>query len=324
MPQPTRSDVHVNRPLTVMSIAYIQRRDDFIASKVFPVIPCQKQSDRYFKYLKDYWMRTGSQKRAPGSESAGGGFGLDNTPNYFADVWSFHYDVADQIRANADQPLNLDRDATMFVTQNQMLRREVVWATKYMTTGIWTGGTGGTDVTPSPQWDTSTGTPITDIDTQKRNVKSGTAFLPDTFVAADDVFFAIKNQASVLDRIKYTQRGVVTEELLAALLQLRQFLVSQAVINSAAEGAAFSGGFLVSNQALLVYSNPQPGIMQPSGGYTFACTGMYGSGAGGEGRIKSYRVETRESDRIEGDQAWDQKLVGSDLGAFFNNCLSSP
>lgn len=305
-----------------MSIAYIQKREDFIATKVFPIIPCQKQSDRYFKYNKDAWFRSASQRRAPGAESAGSGYTLDNTPNYFAEVWANHYDVADQIRDNADTPLNMDRDATIFVTQNQLLRREILWTNSYMAASTWTGSSTGSDIVPSPKWDTATGDTIKDIDTQKRAVKQNTAYLPDTVVMADDTFFAVKNQPAVLDRIKYTQRGVVTEDLLASLLQLRQFLVSQAVLNSAAEGQTASMGFLTTKSALLVYSNPTPGIMMPSGGYTFSWVGQFGSGANGEGRVKSFRMEQLAADRIEGEMAFDQKLVGADLGAYFSACIS--
>lgn len=322
MPQPTRSDVHVNRPLTVISIAYIQAREDFIAAKAFPIVPVQKQSDKYFSYTKDFWLRSGSQKRAPGTESAGGGFELNNQNTYSADVWSYHYDVADQIRANADTPLSMDRDATMFVAQNQLLRREILWTNSYMTTGVWTGGTGGTDVVPPALWDTANGNPIQDIDYQKRQVKSQTGFLPNYVSMADDSFFAVKNNPAVLDRIKYTQRAIVTEELLAALLQIDQFLVSQAVLNSAAEGQTGVFGFLTSATCLVAYRPRQAGILQPSAGYTFSWTGLYGSGAGGEGRIKSFRMEHLESDRIEGDMAFDQKLVGADLGAFFTGTVT--
>lgn len=322
MPQPTRSDVHVNRPLTIMSIAYIQAATDFIATRAFPVIPVQKQSDLYFRYIKDYWFRSGSQKRAPGTESAGGGYGLDNTQNYSADVWAYHYDVADQIRTNSDSPLNSDRDATMFVTQNQLLRREILWTSKYMNTGVWTGSSTGGDITPSNLWDTASGNPISSFDYQKRAVKSQTGFLPNKIVVADDTFFAIKNNASVLDRIKYTQRGVVTEDLMAALLQCDDFMISQAVLNSSAEGQTGSFGFLTSATAWIGYAPKTPGIMMPSAGYTFAWVGLVGSGAGGEGRIKSFRLEHLASDRIEGEMAFDQKLVGADLGAFFTGCIN--
>jgi hypothetical protein len=304
----------------MISIAYIQRAMDFISSRVFPLVPVEKQSDRYFSYPKSYWFKTQSQRRAPGTESAGSGFAIDNTPNYFADVWAVHKDVDDQTRQNADGPINMDRDATLFVTQQQLLRKELTWSSRYMATGIWTGNVAG-DITPSPKWDTATGTPITDIDVQKRIVKSQTGFLPDTFAVADDVFFAIKNNATVLDRIKYTQRAVITEDILAALLQLRQFLVSAAVVDTASENQTDSFGFINSNKALLVYSNPTPSIMQPSGGYTFGWKGLYGAGADG-GRISSFRMEAIKSDRIEGEMAYDQKLVGADLGVLFTGCIT--
>jgi len=48
MPQPTARDVHVNAPLTNISIAFLQTQDSFVASRVFPSIPVTKQSDRYY------------------------------------------------------------------------------------------------------------------------------------------------------------------------------------------------------------------------------------------------------------------------------------
>src|SRR3989304_1871939 len=100
--KPTSSDVHVNAPLTNISVAYLQAAENYISDKVFPVVPVAKQSDRFFKYGKDDWFRDDARERAPATESAGGGFTLDNTPNYYARVFAFHKDVDDQLRANAD------------------------------------------------------------------------------------------------------------------------------------------------------------------------------------------------------------------------------
>lgn len=312
MPQPTRGDVHVNKPLTNLSIAYIQKPNDFIADKAFPIVPVMKQSDRYFSYTKDYWFRTGSQKRAPGAESAGGGFAIDNTPNYFCDVWAFHKDVDDQTRANADEPINLDRDATRFVTQNHLLRKEIIFKSQYMKTGVW-----GTDYTPSTLWSASGSDPVRDIDVKKSLVKSTTAYVPNVMIVTDDVLQILKSNASILDRIKYTQRGLVTEELLASLFGVEKFLVASAVLNSAKEGQTASMDFLMKNMGLLVYAAPAPSILEPSGGYTFSWQGLFGAGAAGN-RIKSFRMEHLASDRIEGEMAFDMKLVGSDLGVFIN------
>jgi hypothetical protein len=330
MPQPTRSDVHVNKPLTNISIAYIQRAQDFIADKVFPIVPVMKQSDRYFRYTKDYWFRTSAAKRAPASESAGSGFHVDNTPNYFADVWAMHQDIDDQTRVNADTPIDLDRDAVLFVTQNLLLRREIQFVNNFMAQNIWTGGPGGVDVNGATvtswnpaQWDQSGSNPMSAIDYLKQFVKSQTGFLPNTLVLTPDVFFALRNNASVLDRIKYTQRGIVSEDLLAALFGVEKLLVASAVQNTAQEGATGTFGFLVQNVLLLVYANPAPSILQPSGGYIFSWQGLFGAGAQGN-RIMSFRMEHLKADRIEGEMAFDMHLVGSDLGVFMYNVLATP
>ena len=79
MPLPTASDVHVNAALSNISIAYMQEASGFVADKVFPIVPVQRQGDRYFVYNRGDLLRSEAQLRAPGTESAGGGFRLDNT-----------------------------------------------------------------------------------------------------------------------------------------------------------------------------------------------------------------------------------------------------
>lgn len=318
--QPTRGDVHVNRPLTNISIAFIQKSTDYVADKVFPQVPVMKQGDRYFVYTKDYWFRTGAQKRAPGTESAGGGFALDNTPSYFADVWAFHQDVDDQTRGNADQPLNLDRDATLFVTQQLLLRRELQFFSKYIKTGVWTGDPAG-DFVPAIKWGNAGADPMNDIDTEKAVIRTQCGFLTNTLVVTEDVFFALRNNAAVLDRIKYTQRGVVTKEILAALFDVENFLVAAGVINTAAQGATAAMQYIASNSGLLVYANPTPSLMQPSGGYIFSWVGYFGAGASGN-RIKTFREERIASDRVEGEMSFDMKVVAPEMGVYLKNLLS--
>lgn len=318
MPQPTRSDVHVNRPLTNISTAYIQRAEDFIADKVFPIVPVMKQSDLYFQYDKKFWFQTQAQVRAASSESAGSGYHVAATGQYFAKVWAVHKDVDDQIRANADQPLDMDRDATLFVTQQLLLRREKEFNNSFLKAGIWTGHA---DFTPSVLWDNASSNPMQDVDNLKQSIKGQTGFLPNTMIVSPDVYFVLRNNPAVLDRIKYTQRGIVAEDLLASLFGVERFLVAAAVQDSNPEGESSSMGYLIANQGLLVYSNPAPSILQPSGGYIFSWQGLFGAGAQGN-RIKSFRIEERECDRIEGQMAFDMHQVGADLGCYMTGLHS--
>lgn len=325
MATPTVSDVHVNAPLTNISVAYIQQATNFIADRVFPMVPVSKQSDRFYVYDKSYWFRSESQERAPATESAGSGWVVDNTPTYYTRIYSIHKDIDDYIRANADTVIDMDRDATEYVTQQNLLKKEIVWANSYFRSGVWNTNLTGVASAPGAnqflQWDQPNSTPIEDITYRITMVAGMTGYKPNKLVLSPHVFDALKNHPDILDRIKYTQRGVVTRDILAGLLEVEEVLVPYAVVNTAPEGAAENTGFIYGKNALLVYSNPRPSLLTPSGGYIFAWTGLFGAGAFGN-RIKRFRMEHLASDRIEGEQAFDCKLVAPDLGVFFGNAVS--
>jgi len=334
--QPTRSDIHVNRPLTNLSIAYIQDQADFIHDKVFPAVPVQKQSDRYIVYTPDFWFRAKAAKRAPATESVGSGFHIDNTPSYFCDKWGFHMDVDDEMRTNADEPINVDRDATEFVTRNLLLQREIQFLGTFMKTTLWKGfvvsGTAydfapnlstpasGLDGYGGGFWSSDTSLPIKDIDNLISGVKSQTGFAPNTLVLSEDVYYALKNHATILDRIKYTQTGIVTTQLMAAVFGVERVLVAGAVLNSAQEGQSASYNYMMTNSFLLTYAAPEPAILRPSAGYIFSWQGLFGAGALGN-RIKKFRMEELEADRVEGEMAFSMNLIGPSLSVYGTNVL---
>jgi hypothetical protein len=303
--------------LTNISIAYLQDQKDFVASKVFPTVPVSKQSDQYFTYPKGQWFRTDAQVRPPSTESAGSGYSL-STDTYYCKVQALHKDIDDQIRSNADQPLNLDAEATEFVTRQLALRREKDWAAKYFTTSVWSGAA---DYTPGTLWSASGSTPFANIRLKIDAIYKATGYKPNTFVMSHDVWSVLQDHADLLDRIKYTQTGVVSLDLMASALDIDRVLVASAVENTAKEGATPSMSFVYSKDCLLVYAAPRPSLMTPSGGYTFQWTGLLGNASDGA-RMKRFRMEHLASDRVEGEMAYDQKVVASDLGCFFNNVIA--
>lgn len=315
--QPTPSDVHVNAPLTSISIAFMQSQSEFIADKVFPLVLVTKQSDRYFKYDKGNWFRAKAQKRAPSTESAGSGFTIDNTPTYFCDVYAFHKDVDDDTRANADAAIDVDRDATEFVTRDLVLKREITWAAKYFIASTWTGSSTAGDITPGVLWSAGGSTPIEDLRTQLRSVKGKTGYRANKVAMGDPVWDTLQDHPDFLERIKYTQTAIVTTALLAAVLGVDEVLVGGAIQNTAVEGAADALSFLFDNDVLVVYAPSSPGLMKPTGGYTFG----WNARVGGAMRVLRFRMEHLKSDRVEGEMSYDQKLVAAEMGAFFLNCI---
>ena len=316
MPQPTQSQVHVDAILTNISVAYMQKAENFIANKIFPIVPVDKQSDKFFKYTKNDWFRDEAQLRADATESAGGGYNL-TTDSYSADVWAFHKDIGDQTRANADAPINVDREATEFVTSRLLLKMETQFVSTYFTSGVW-----GTDNTPTNLWsDYTNSDPLNDVEDAKRQILATTGFEPNTLVLGYDVFKELKNHPDLVDRIKYTSSNVITTEMIARMFDVERVLVSKSVKATNNEGGSAAYDFTAGKNALLCYSAPSPGLLQPSAGYVMSWTGVSG-GLGQTIGASRFRMESVKADRIEGEMAFDMKVVASDLGYFFAAVVS--
>ncbi|MDD5229905.1 MAG: major capsid protein [Candidatus Marinimicrobia bacterium] len=318
--QPSAYDVHVNTPLTNISIAYIQQQSEYKADQAFPVVPVSKQTDRYFSYTKGDWFRDEAAKRAPSAESVGSGFTMTSTDTYSCDIWAFHKDIPDQVRANSDAVINNDRDATEFVTQRLLLSRERQFVTTYLSSGVWdTTYTGGTDFTA---WSDFAGSdPVGDVTLGLRTVKTNTGYRPNTLIMGGQVWDKLKDHPDILERIKYTQKGIISQDLVAQVFGVQKILVMDAVYNTGVEGAAVSMSQVLGKYALLCYSAPNPSLLAPTAGYIFAWSGYGGRNAYGI-TMTRLRNDMTKSDRVEGELAYDMKVISTDLGYLFSGAVA--
>ena len=327
---PEGQTLYFNQPLTTISTAYGQA-GAWIADQVFPTVPVARQGDLYWRFPKSDWMRTIAGVRAPATESAGGGWEMESD-NYYAHVYAVHKDVDDQTRTNAaGGGFNLDADAARWVTEQLMVKRDRLFVDSYLRTGVWTGGTGigggadATDLTGGAaagantfvQFDRAGSDPIATVQTQVLGMARRTGRRPNVLVIGPDVLNALTQNQAVLERIKYSERGIITTDLLRALFDVERIVVTWTIENTAPRGAADAIDFMNSKSMLLVYSPPSPGLQTLSGGYIFNWTGLLGAGAFGT-RIKRFRIEEIASERVEGEMAFDMKLVAPDVGVFFS------
>ena len=326
--QPDPGSVHVNAPLTQISLAFVQDEAGFVADRVFPVIPVEKQSDLYFTYDRGYFFRDEMAERAPGTESAGTGYEV-GTDSYLTKLYSVHHDIPDQVRANEDSPLNSDRDTTILVTQKALIKKEKVFAAANLTTSVWTTDIAGVAAGPTGpqvlQWNDSSSIPIENVAKYQSTVAQLTGFRPGSLLMGRQVWDALKNHPEIVDRIKYGQTpgspAIVSRQAVAALMELDEILVMESVENTAAQGATNAFSFIGGKKALLFYKPKSPGIMTPSAGYTFGWKGLTGM-TGVAPRIKKFRMDWLSSDRIEAEIAFQHKKISADLGVFFSTLVA--
>ena len=322
MPQPTVGSVHIDQAMTNMSLAYIQTQSDFIALDVFPTVPVDKQTNKYYKYTKNDWFRDEATVRADTDESAGSGYNVDNA-GYTCDVFAIHKDIGSQIRSNADPAIDLEREATLWVTQRMLLRQEIQWTTDYFATSIW-----GTDLTPANLWsDYTLSDPIGDIRTAIRTIFINTGLKPNKLALGYDTFIKLVDHPDIVDRVKYGgsmgMPAMVNQEVLAKLFGLEQVLVCGAVKATNDEGASAVMAFVQGKHALLLHVAAAPGLLTPSAGYIFAWVGV-SRGLGKNVAITRIPMpwRGRETVRVEGEIAFDDVVVATDLGYFFNGAVA--
>lgn len=342
MPQPTVSQVHVQAALSQIAVAYIQSEANYIADRVFPIVPVLHQADKYWVFSQDDFFRDEAQTRADGTESAGGGFNLA-TDSYSAAVWAYHKDVGEQVRRNADSAIDMDVSSTKFCMMKMLIRKDRFFVSTYLKTGLWIGGVSGTDAvgtaggspggtTPAFWNDDAGGDPFTDIANAQTNILQSTGFEANTLLITYPVYQALRKHPLIVDRIKYTTRAdavKITPELMAAAFDVDRVLVSKAVYNSAGEVATASPGtaggtysFIAGKNALLCHSAPEPGLMIPSAGYVFAWTGLTNMNTMGV-RVSQIPMPWLGlgTVRTEAEMAFDMQAVSTNLGAYFSGIV---
>lgn len=325
---PTRANTHIDRALTNISVQYFNDPANFVADQVFPSVPVQNQSDRYFVYLREDWFRDDAKERAMGTESAGGDYDVDNTPSYFCKKYAFHKDITEEERVNQNAPLQPDADATAFVVDKIRLNKENNWARTFFVPGVWYqdlvgAGTGsaGTSVT---YWDDyANSDPLKDIQTMATNMAEVTGKRPNTITMGRRVYDALLLHPDILDRIKFTQTGIMTRDLLTAFFDVERIYVAQAIQNTAVKGRDAQMQFMLGSNVLLSYTAPRPGLRTATAGYTFTWVGLMGANALG-GRINRIPIPIRGigTERIECELAYDMKVISKDMGAFIQGAVS--
>lgn len=314
MALPTINDVQLIEPvLTNMLVGYRQNESRFVASRAFPVVSVGNDSGSYPILTKKYWFTDGLLPRAPGDPFARVEYGVETgtfkTMQYAAD-----HAIPDEIRANSQIPMELERVGVELLGQKSMLRKEIQFAADFMKTGVW-----GTDNSSATDWDDFTnGDPVGDLMLASETISNNTGYAPNTLIVGHIVHRALMNHPDVLDRIKYVmaagQDNIRTA--LLSILGIDNYLVSRATYANINEAGTFAATPIIDDDALFIYANPSAGVFDASAGKTLVWLP-----GGGEGTIYRYRENSRHADILQHKEQWDQVVTAADLGYFFSDIV---
>lgn len=326
--QNIQGDLHVDRYLTNFSVNYVQESSAFIAQRAASVVPVLKQTDKYVVYDRGYFWRDEAQPRPLGGRPVQVGYKIEEG-TYSATEYGLEHVVDDRQRANADDPIRLDENASTLLTQKHMIKQDRVWAQSFFKTGVWT--TEFTGVVSAPgalqfvNFNDGDSDPIATIDEAKDYIHERTGFMPNTLVLGSTVKRTLRSHPDISDRIKYTQRGIADEAILGSLFEIANVFTARSIYNAAAEGAANSFTYIANKTGMwLGYIDPNPALDSPTAIANFAWTGLIPGETNAIGGVMERGRDSRaHSDYFQERMAWDLKLVAPDLGAYFTNVVAS-
>ena len=318
MALPTSRDVHIDQMLTNVSIGY--KNQSYVADEAFPFLPVNKQSDIIPKYDQSYWFRDEARMAGLGTDIPIAEYAVDTSDTYFCPRHRLGRLLYDETRDNADAPFNLDSEAVEFLSDKLMLRREVQFVNEQFTTGKWTTDkTGGTDFTVWSNYGGSS--PLVDVTTYQDTVEALIGREPNKFIIGKQVYVQLKNHPDVIDLIKYTQRGQVTPEILASLLEFKKLLIGRAIYTTTKTGtaeASVSYTRVWGKHGLMLYTPDSPSLMTPSAGYTI----VWNRVAGALHYVQRFRRDEAEADLIVCNSYFTQKRTAGAAGLFLSGAVA--
>jgi hypothetical protein len=183
--------------------------------------------------------------------------------------------------------------------------------------GTWSG-VAGEDAAGLWAPDDTTNTFLVDVNARISTIRGNTGLKPNVLMMDFDTFQKVKELGDILDRIKYVQRGIVTAEMIAALLNIDEVLVGSAIYSTAKEkkdGTDFTASNVWEKNAgkgsaFLFYRPRAVGLKTPSAGYQARVAYENGQPR----RTTMWREPAEHQDVYEVAEETDIVQTGSDLG----------
>lgn len=299
---PFKGQLHVDQLLSNVSVKY--QSAEFIAMKIFPEVPVIKDSDKYRVYVPNFRLpQTLKANKGVAQihyfEASTAGYNLEDhaLKDYITEDDQDNFDMGD-LRADTVEELT-----------EVILRRVEKSTFDLFTTTQWSLGV---SLAATGLWtlDTVQSNPLPIVDTALATVLQNSGYTPNFGVISYGGFNAVKNHQSVVDRIKYTQTAIVTEQILASLFGVSEFLVSKAQLDTSDIGRTSTVSPMFTDKCFFGWKPKKASPKAPSSGYIFRKNVPM---------VRRWNDDERNAEGIEVRMKYAVKVVASLTGYLINN-----
>lgn len=294
-------------------------RQGFIGQRVLPIFEVAKSNGTFGVLPIEQLLQNQDVLRAPGAGYNRGSFKFE-TGNYTTQEYGWEEPVDDNEAENYSDYLDAEMVATQrafdFVLRAQ--ERRVAEAVFNATTFT------SQSTALTNEWDDATNaTPINDVETAIRTVRSRCGIVPDTLIVNWSVFRNLRLCTQIIERITASGAGSpakptdVTLNMLKACFDLPKIFVAGAIQNTANIGQAASLSDIWSSEYAMVCKTADTGdLREPCLGRTMHW-GQDGSSVGGT--VESYREEQTRGNIVRVRHQVGEKLIYTPVAQLLSN-----
>jgi hypothetical protein len=292
--------------LTNVALGY--SNDAYIADLLLPEIGVNFQTGKHWIYDQGRFRNTPS-KRGTGAESGEVALSLTTGNPYFCEDHALKQFVPDEDVENATTPTDPYTDATENVTEQLLIAKEVEAASILTSTSVITQNT---TLSGTSQFsDYSNSDPFTVIETGKQTIHNATHLAVNTMVIGKQAYDKLKYHPALLERVKYSQRGQMTPDLIASLFEVDRLVIGAAGYNTTKEGQTDSMSYIWGKDILLAYVAPRIAPKMLTLGLTY----RWNKKSKTVKRLRGTKEDDRNGTYVRaGDDYYDQNVVAASCG----------
>ena len=345
MPLPSVSNIAV--PVAIQNLTIQYKPRNLIQEQVFPIVPVPSPQVKVLKYGKSmmFSLQDGDLSRVEGTDTKR--FSYDVTtqtiaPKQISAEALVTDELLDVSNMPGQMPLQPIIDAVQLAVAKIDNYKELAVARAiYQTSTAWADGSAYSSVNKSAgvlpngsvgsptagTWGlaTTSNSFINDVFAAKDSVRKNTGIIPNKLIIDYSTFVAQQINPNLSDKIKYTQKGVITADLLASVLELDEVLIGRSIYNAANDNvAATARGFTGTSiwnpsgkgNAFLFYQEA-PGLRAMAAGFQFRLPYM-----GSMRYIRGYRDERVRSTVYQITEQVEIAPVAFDVGYAWYRTIS--
>jgi len=202
------------------NIAQGMSNEAFVSEKILPTVSVAKETGKYPEFGSEH-LTVNDAVRAIGSDKVKQMQKEDyEMKSYALKEYALEAPIDHREVENAKAILDLEQHYARVVMESLLLGQEQTRASMLQTSGNYASGhvtaLSGTDC-----WTDAASAPLTQLKDAISTIRGKTLQTPNVLLLGRDSFAALQEHADLINKIQYSQIGVVTEDLISAALSTK-------------------------------------------------------------------------------------------------------